>query len=43
MLFEIESKKTIDQVCQDLEKAVVNHKFGDDGPQSQRNNEEKGG
>ena len=28
MLFEVESKKTIDQVCQDLEKAVVAHKFG---------------
>lgn len=28
MLFKIESKKTIDQVCQDLEKAVVAHKFG---------------
>ncbi len=28
MLYEIESKKKIDQVCQDLEKAVVNHKFG---------------
>lgn len=28
MLFELESKKTIDQVCQDLEKAVVEHKFG---------------
>jgi uncharacterized protein (DUF302 family) len=28
MLFEIESAKTIDQVCQDLEKAVVAHKFG---------------
>jgi uncharacterized protein (DUF302 family) len=28
MLYEIESKKTIDQVCQDLEKAVANHKFG---------------
>lgn len=28
MLFNIESKKTIDQVCQDLEKAVVAHKFG---------------
>jgi uncharacterized protein (DUF302 family) len=28
MLFEVKSKKTIDQVCQDLEKAVVNHKFG---------------
>jgi uncharacterized protein (DUF302 family) len=28
MLFEIESAKTIDQVCQDLEKAVVEHKFG---------------
>src|SRR5512136_854682 len=28
MLFEIQSEKTIDQVCQDLEKAVVNHKFG---------------
>jgi uncharacterized protein (DUF302 family) len=28
MLFEVESKKTIDKVCQDLEKAVVAHKFG---------------
>ncbi len=28
MLFEIESAKTIDQVCQDLEKAVVEYKFG---------------
>lgn len=28
MLFKVESKKTIDQVCQDLEKAVVAHKFG---------------
>jgi uncharacterized protein (DUF302 family) len=28
MLYEIESKKTIDQVCQDLEKAVVRHSFG---------------
>ncbi len=28
MLYEIESAKTIDQVCQDLEKAVVGHKFG---------------
>jgi len=28
MLYEIESTKTIDQVCQDLEKAVVEHKFG---------------
>ena len=28
MLYEIESTKTIDQVCQDLEKAVVGHKFG---------------
>lgn len=28
MFFEVESKKTIDQVCQDLEKAVVEHKFG---------------
>ena len=28
MLYEIESTKTLDQVCQDLEKAVVNHKFG---------------
>lgn len=28
MLFEIESEKTIDQVCRDLEKAVVDHKFG---------------
>jgi uncharacterized protein (DUF302 family) len=28
MLFEIDSAKTIDQVCQDLEKAVLAHKFG---------------
>lgn len=28
MLYEIESTKTIDQVCKDLEKAVVEHKFG---------------
>ena len=28
MLFEIDSAKTIDQVCQDLERAVVAHKFG---------------
>jgi uncharacterized protein (DUF302 family) len=28
MLYEIESTKTIDQVCQDLEEAVVEHKFG---------------
>lgn len=28
MLYETESAKTIDQVCQDLEKAVANHKFG---------------
>ena len=28
MLFEVESPKSIDQVCQDLEKAVVEHKFG---------------
>jgi len=28
MLFEMESRKTIEQVCQDLEKAVVAHKFG---------------
>lgn len=28
MLFRVESKKTIDQVCQDLEKAVMAHKFG---------------
>ncbi len=28
MMYEIESTKTIDQVCQDLEKAVVEHKFG---------------
>lgn len=28
MLFEIESEKSIDQVCQDLEKATANHKFG---------------
>ncbi|HCS49269.1 MAG TPA: hypothetical protein DIW61_13850 [Candidatus Aminicenantes bacterium] len=28
MLCEIESTKTIDQVCQDLEKAVVENKFG---------------
>jgi uncharacterized protein (DUF302 family) len=28
MLFEVESRKGIDQVCEDLEKAVVAHKFG---------------
>jgi uncharacterized protein (DUF302 family) len=28
MLFEIDSAKTIDQVCHDLEKAVLVHKFG---------------
>ena len=28
MLFEIQSEKNIDQLCHDLEKAVVNHKFG---------------
>ncbi len=28
MLYEIESKKKIDQVCEDLEKAVVEYKFG---------------
>lgn len=28
MLFKIETKKTFNQVCQDLEKAVVAHKFG---------------
>lgn len=28
MLFEIETEKIMDQVCQDLEKEVVNHKFG---------------
>ena len=28
MLYEIESTKTIDQVCQDLEKAVAEHKSG---------------
>jgi len=28
MLFEIQSAKAIDQVCQDLERAVVKHKFG---------------
>lgn len=28
MLYEIESKKTVDQVCQDREKAVAKHKFG---------------
>ena len=28
MLYEIDSTKTIDQVCQDLEKAVVEYKFG---------------
>ncbi len=28
MLYQIESTKTLDQVCQDLEKAAVNHKFG---------------
>ncbi len=28
MLFQVESEKAIDKVCQDLERAVVNHKFG---------------
>ncbi len=28
MLFEVESTKTIDQVCRDLEKAAMDHKFG---------------
>jgi hypothetical protein len=28
MLFEIQSKKTLDQVCKDFEKTVVAHKFG---------------
>jgi len=28
MLYEVESTKMIDQVCEDLEKAVVEHKFG---------------
>ncbi len=28
MLYEIESTKSLDQVCQDLEKATTNHKFG---------------
>lgn len=28
MVFEIQTEKTIDQVCQDLEKVVVDHKFG---------------
>ncbi len=28
MLFKVESSKKMDQVCQDLEKAVVAHKFG---------------
>jgi uncharacterized protein (DUF302 family) len=28
MLYEVESTKTIDQVCEDLEKAAVEHKFG---------------
>ena len=28
MLLAIESAKAIDQVCRDLEKAVVEHKFG---------------
>lgn len=28
MLFEIQSEKTLDQVGADLEKAVVDHKFG---------------
>jgi uncharacterized protein (DUF302 family) len=28
MLLKMESKKTLDQVCQDLEKAVVANKFG---------------
>jgi uncharacterized protein (DUF302 family) len=28
MLLKVESKKSLDQVCQDLEKAVVANKFG---------------
>ena len=28
MLFEVESTKAIDQVCRDLEKAAMDHKFG---------------
>lgn len=28
MLFKVNSKKTIEQVCCDLEKAVATHKFG---------------
>lgn len=28
MLFEIESRKTLEQVCQDLEKSTADHKFG---------------
>jgi len=28
MLYEVDSTKTIDQVCRGLEKAVVDHKFG---------------
>ncbi len=28
MLFEVESTKTLDEVCRRLEKAVVDHKFG---------------
>ncbi len=44
MLYEIESAKKIDQVCQDLEKAVAGHKFGvlTNYPQPQGNHEEKG-
>jgi uncharacterized protein (DUF302 family) len=28
MFYKVESTKTIDQVCEDLEKAVVEYKFG---------------
>ena len=28
MLFKVESSKNMDQVCQNLEKAVIAHKFG---------------
>jgi uncharacterized protein (DUF302 family) len=28
MLFKMETQKTLEQVCQNLEKAVVNNKFG---------------
>ena len=28
MLLKVESKKSLDQICQDLEKAVIDNKFG---------------